>query len=426
MQDGNLNMLDRRRQVLWSYTSSENRAIAAMAVDDEGGVTVIDELGEVRRHEGREGRVLWRLPLESSLGPGLETSVLQLHLASDAHSSVIAVTTVRYNLAHREEVAPAHYYLLDGKLGACIWEDHLPSPSTGIAVSSSGVHTAISCRGGEIMLLSMNPVHDRGKHAHHRSLAIQTLCEKAYRAAERNRYDLVIGLMAEALNEDPANVVAASLYDEAVWCVREQAMENSTQVRHESLKKVEAALKLLPHDEHLTIRRNALARLLAERYVREGQARDRGELQEEKSIECYRKALDLDRSSIDARFGLRGAEDRYFRRLTKEADALLARQRHQEAIDLLERAFDLRAYEPGLEKRLSSAHSRLAFATGMQHYLQRRFPEAVFAFKKAISYHPGHPEATRYLHLAESFHDQVQDQPEPTESITAPEPSDWI
>jgi hypothetical protein len=70
---------------------------------------------------------------------------------------------------------------------------------------------------------------------------------------------------------------------------------------------------------------------------------------------------------------------------------------------MLERVQELRPGESSIGHRLDHAKALHSYATGMVHYIAKRYPEASFWFRKTLSLLPEHGEAARYLAYAEKF-----------------------
>jgi tetratricopeptide (TPR) repeat protein len=85
-----------------------------------------------------------------------------------------------------------------------------------------------------------------------------------------------------------------------------------------------------------------------------------------------------------------------------QADALLAQGDLENGLAALERAQAILP-TPEREAKCARVHTAMEFAFGMAHYHAKRYPQAVFQFKKTLARDPGHAEAKRYLGYAQRF-----------------------
>ena len=321
---------------------------------------------------------------------------------------MIGVAATYSAVPHNQKQAiESRYLLIDGNEGAPCWEDHLPSPVTGISISPAGEFAALSCRNGDISLLSVRFVDSaRIGTTGYRPNAFQQYYEGAKEAAEHGDNETALSLINDALRVNPGSALAAALHDDATWQIRETVMSESTNVSVESLRIVEHALSLLPFDERLTVRRNALARLLSEKLCQEALELDQ-DGQEESAISLLLKSIEADETNMDVRIALKETQDRLVARLFGLSQSALAANKHEEALDLLERVHDFRPDEPGLDERLRYCRAAIAYKTGMHFYNGKKYPQAAFQFKKALSLQPDHAESARYLRFSETFNRQA-------------------
>ncbi|MDR3707559.1 MAG: hypothetical protein P4L33_04615 [Capsulimonadaceae bacterium] len=398
--NGVVALLDRAREIMWECLPDQQEApvpIASLCVDGAGTVVSVDDRGSIRRHAGSNGRVQWRYSL---LYPsdGVQTALFKI--AADMETRVVAATSLYYGApTTQSQLVETHYTLIDGESGATAWYDDLDSPATGVAVSPNGQSICLSCRDGEILGLAISILNENGRMSSgHEQAVAQTLYDEARYAAEHGELAQAAPLLLESLRLNPTNAHATTLFDEVVWHLREEVMTTTTQVSEESLAKVDEALKVAPHDEKLTIRRNALARLLAERYLSDA-SKLGAEGKDDDALAKLKAAVSLDRHNVEMRMALKHYQEKYIGRLFQECQTLLARQLHEEAIKVLEKVQALRPDEPGVIQRLSYCRAALAFKAGMQHYNLKHYPQAIFQFKKTLQFQPAHPEARTYLEL---------------------------
>jgi tetratricopeptide (TPR) repeat protein len=204
------------------------------------------------------------------------------------------------------------------------------------------------------------------------------------------------------LKADPTHVDAASAYEEIKWQLRDFVLGCTTKVSADSLNIVDKALMVIPHDEKLTVRRNALNRLLTEQWTGEGQIA----LDDERFLEaisCFLKALDLDQANVDARSGLKRAHVRQSEQLRLEAAQALSEKNYVKAASFLERVAELAPNDKSVAEELQLIRAQEAFEHGMECYLSKRYPESAFQFKKTLTLDPNHKEAARHLRFAEAF-----------------------
>ncbi len=406
--NGGVVLLDRNRQVVWEQLPDteveEQRGIASVCADNDGSVTAVDVSGCIRRYASEDGHALWHFLLPH--GPRREGVHIQntvYSVAVDIATRVVAATGVAYGVPRAgKQLVEASYSLIDGDLGNCLWHDRLPSAATGVAVSPNGQFVAVSCRAGDLIELSVRMSAQTGFRATSHQFAIaQAMFDEARAAAEAGQFAEAMPLLEEALALNPTHANATILFDEVTWHLRDTAMSTTTEVTEANLDAVEATLRLMPHDEKLTIRRNALARLLADKWCNEAAEMDE-EGREDEAIMLLVRALEHDKNNLEIRMALKGIQDKYIRRMVNESQSLLARQQHQPAIERLEAVRAIRPDEPGIEDRLAYCSAALAFNTGMLQYNMKRYAQAAFQFKKTLMHQKEHAEAARYLRLSEA------------------------
>lgn len=407
LNNGGAALLNRDRKVIWEYVPQEQNKptpIASICVDCDGRVASVDDNGDVRRHTAMNGSVIWRYrlahPLKSRM-PTIQTALY--HIASDSATRVIAAAALYYGTpSTTAQLVDSHYTLIDGEVGDTVWHDDLDSPATGVSVSPNAGYVCLSTRDGGLTTLSVKILQESGlMSSGHEFAMAQTLYEEARYAADNGEINQAIPLLEEALRLNPTHTNATVLFDEVIWHIREETLATTTQITEDSLRKVDAALEIAPHDEKLTIRRNALARLVAEQSCAIA-AQLVSDGREDEGMALIKRALSLDRHNVDMRIGLKNFQDKYIGRLYQESQSLLEKQMHEEAIALLEKVQSLRPDEPGVEQRLAYSRAAQAFTNGVQHYNLKHYALAIFEFKKALLLQPGHAQALRHLRLSQN------------------------
>ncbi|HEY3329749.1 MAG TPA: hypothetical protein VGK19_07000 [Capsulimonadaceae bacterium] len=407
LANGSVVLMDRARQIAWESipdADDESRpSIASLCVDSQGSVIVVDDSGEVRRHASAHGHVMWRSMLPEAQPDNHQLIASKYSVAASATTSVIAVTSIQQTTTKTgKPVAEANYAILDGESGSTVWNDRLPSAPSGVAVAPNGKTVAISCRAGDLISFSVKLSRENGlRSTTHQFALAQAMFEEARAAADAGQFTEALPLLDEALALNPTHSGATVLFDDVVWHLRSDVMKRTTEVTRENLAEVEIALKLIPYDEKLTVRRNALARLLAEKLSTEAMALD-AEGREDEAIRLFVEAVNLDKNSFDVRLALKNLQDKYIRKLVQESQVCMANQDHGGAVDLLEKVRSLRPDEPGLEDRIGFSYANLAFATGMHQYNLKRYAQAAFQFRKTLALQRENVEAARYLRLSEA------------------------
>ncbi len=112
--------------------------------------------------------------------------------------------------------------------------------------------------------------------------------------------------------------------------------------------------------------------------------------------------LGLDFINVQAREELAGLQDALAARYLVDAGQALDAGRPSEAVQLLEKAQDLKASEEVLA-RLADARCKHAFATGLALYEAKKYSEAAFQFRKVLSIDPQNAEAGKYIEYCESL-----------------------
>jgi tetratricopeptide (TPR) repeat protein len=400
--NGSVTLMNRQRRIVWTYASSEDSPVLAVAVDEHGSVFALDT-GGVKRHDSDDGSILWRLPLPID-GQIAQDRLPRAYISVDMQAR-IAVCGI--NTIDVDNTPIGLALAVSGTTGDIIWDEMTSAAITGVAVAPGGKWCMISCRGGELLMLSMSLLATpRQKLQALASTSAAARAQELFAAAQaafaQREFAETLKLLAQVFAHDPAMYGAGSLYDEAAWQLRETVMSTTKTISAKSLATVELALELLPYEEKLIARRNALARLIADQISREAaHCVEDGRLED--AIGKYLEALTIEPGQSDLRNSLRAACDQLAILLLKQADAAFHDDRFDEAIGYLERVQELRPGEPAIAKRLEHARGLQAFATGMRHYIRRDYHEAVFWFRKALATFPDHAEAARYLEFAEKF-----------------------
>lgn len=395
--NGGITLLDRNRRTVWDYAGTAGRMVASLAVDCRGGLVVADSTGEIRRHDVREGAVVWRGWLEKPDKGQSGVPRPTFRIAADNATRVVAVSAG----APADQTGDwdgSRYYILSGESGEIAWEDSLSARPTGIAVSPSGNYLAISTHDGA--LLFSVAVGAAPAAAAPRSAA-PNLVLKAREAVAAGRFFDAYPLLSQALDADPTDLDAATLFEELRWHIRETVLERTTQPTEESLAMAERALQLLPHNEKLTARRNALARIIAGKLCEEAQSlvrADRCEI----AIQCYHRALALDPGLIEARQAILQIKERVVGRVLQEAQLAAAGRKWDECRNLIEKAEGLSPGDADIAARISKIECDQAFTLGMSYYDAQRYPEAAFEFKRTLALDSSHMEALLRLNEIEA------------------------
>jgi tetratricopeptide (TPR) repeat protein len=395
-------LLNRLGQTLWSnhpeQVAGVQNSISSLAVDHQGSIVSINAAGVLRRHDSQTGRILWHCQIGSVAQPkrGTDSSSI-FDVAASANSGVMVVAGYNYGDGDN---AHSHYAIISGDTGSLIWKDSLDAIPSGASVSDSGEHICVTTLQGDIFEFTTQISSSPSSATEDQIAMAQTLFEEAQAALSSGQAQDAAPLLMQALVLNPTHINAALLYDESTWRLREETLSTTTEVSEDCLKRVEEAMKVLQHDEKLTIRRNALARLISEKYA--GDAADFvSQNREEEAIAAIQKALILDNTNIDLRNALKTIQDRYVSRLSEDSQRFLARQMHHEAIDSLLKIIAIRPDEPGIHQRLLYSQTALAFNTGMKYFNSGRHALARFQFKKTLILDPNHPDAGKYIRLCD-------------------------
>ncbi len=394
-----ITLLDRAQRAVWSAAVSASSLTAALAVAENGEVVAIDHRGMIQQCAAEDGAVRWQMnvPVGESVLPDSMAAGL---IATDAEMKVALCALNRVDAFGELE---AVCLLLDGSSGDLLWEDAVASPINGVALAATGAFASISCQNGATTLISLaDRLDPSAPIARALQDRVQDLVAQAKAAYQTDGdAEASVRLLHGALDLNPGLCVGIGFYEDAVWNVRYKALAETKAISAQSLTRIEAALALLPNDERLTVRRNALARLVAEGIAREASAY-LSESRLEDAIAKYTEALTIDRTLGDVRASLLVATDQLTLQLLKRADAAFYEERFEEAIALLERVAALRPSETAIARRLELARGLEAYTAAMQLYVHQQFEEAVFWFRKALHIIPDHPDAAKFLAYAEN------------------------
>ncbi len=162
-----------------------------------------------------------------------------------------------------------------------------------------------------------------------------------------------------------------------------------------SLEELEAATAINPADTRLASARPLLHRRLAAALC----ARATAESDPEAAVAAWEQVLQVKFKHREARHRLGEAPAALRSRLVAAGEAAEAAGDLTGALDAWRRAEPLDADE-GLAERIRRVEVARIVAEGRRLYDERRYPEAAFQFRKALSLDPSHEEARRYLEYA--------------------------
>lgn len=335
-EDGGVTLLDRRRKPYWDHLGLSVAAIVALVVDDNGSVVILNGFSNVKRLNETDGSVRWRVLLSIDENTVISpNSSPQYLLASNSTTRVIAATVAgTVTSTSGEQSLVSKYLLLDGENGGAFWENALPSLATGIAVSHNSNFVALTTRNGDIMVLSTAGAAVSTGSSTRNIARGEALLSEATKLVRAGQFFDALPLLDQAMKLNPANTDIASIYDDVRWQLRENVMAMTTKVSPDLLNIVIKALNILPFDEKMTVRRNALVRLLSEKWVSEGHhALDDARFDE--AINYYLKALDLEQGNLEARSGLKLSQFGLAEKLRADAAKATKAKNYNEAMAAL-------------------------------------------------------------------------------------------
>ncbi|MCS6777070.1 MAG: hypothetical protein RMJ43_05175 [Chloroherpetonaceae bacterium] len=387
LEDGTLLLIDQQMRERYRFVQPEPVRALACSYDglimacgtDAGSVGLVDA----------GGTRLWETRLQGS--------VVAVALPADASCCVA--------LSVRPDAPDVTHLICLTEQGQVSWEMPVEKRLFGLALSPDGRYMATGARDGTTTVYELIPgAAVVAVPAAGRGPAQETLDRYAHLqgADPREAYHLLL----EVLHTCPVDVALAREFARRHQEWVQEQLESAraalqTQDISTALSVLERALEGAPQEPQLTALL-AQARTARAQQLLAGARQQRASGDTEGADRMLREALEIDPFAMEARQELADLRAQICALADAEAERLLAEGHLDAAVATMEQAQTL---APSAERaeRLARAQIAMEFATGMEHYHARRYPEAVFQFKKVLARDPGHAEAQRYLNFARSF-----------------------
>lgn len=380
-EEGTLCLIRSDRQVAWEFDAGEPISTVCLPSSD-GTVIFGTRSGLVAAV--RDAGKLWVVE-----GDGSVTAC-----AGTSDGKMIAVARDGGDDTHTVECVTE-----DGKF---VLGHSAPAAVISVACSDDGRYLALSCRDGSLQGVEVEGRSNRTADAQQAF----GLYENALSMASRGEFADAVSALTRALEVNPTDTRAAL-----------ELAETAHALVHDSLHRAEEALAIgdyadvagrldtawrnciLAPDtaaEVLSARRRAADRML-------GRARElAGKDAVDDALDLVKTLISLEPTNTDARELLGRIEREITGRVVREADEVLASGNAREAVRLLEQAYD-RDPSDAVGERLKRARAEEALAEGLALYQERKFSQALFQFRKALSLDPGNADALKHIEYAENL-----------------------
>ncbi len=370
--DGPAIMVDDSRSVVWQLDSSD--PVTAADVSLTGEASLLGCRSGMLRMVGDSGDIIW-----------------ESHRA-DSISGYAVCANGRFSVA-------AYGVTLEAlsEDGAVIAEHIAPSPILSVALSPSGTFAAVSCAGGILQALELSFDATR-THAEHKAVSLRAQAERALADGD---WASAVDSLAAYLELRPSDVEACRELAEASIELADKLLLDVDHLLDERrLAEAAAAMNkarsLLPHQRVSAVQSRILNRALREiaKLSRAGRL--------EEVIEKAREAVMIDPMDWRPREALANAESALAARYSADAETMLESGNIGEAIAVLEKAAGLTPSDE-LNEKLAKARARQSFDDGLALYEAKKFSQAVFRFRKALTLDPSLAEAQKYIDYSEGL-----------------------
>lgn len=381
-EEGSAVLLDNHRGVLWQLDWSDS--ITAMAVSNSGEVSVVGTKSGALLAVGEAGNQLF----DEARGGQI------VACAMSRDGKLIAVA--------REVGSDAGIVEFFCDDGTPVLEHSTAARIASIACSPDGAFTAISCEDGTLLILEVTQETTRACAAS----ASKALLDDGCAALEKGDYATAADTLAKYLDSCPGDVDACRKLVEAQDALIRKHIEEAERLTSEgdsarASEEFEAAARVRPYDPRVFPRVNAIReRLLSDSLDRAASLAKEGKLEE--ALAKAEAVIRLDFTNLRAREILGRLEGDLVVRYLADAEKASAAGESVEAVELLEKAA---AIQPTTEvqARLTKARATQALDAGLALYEAKKFSQAVFQFRKALSLDPDNAEAQKHIEYAESF-----------------------
>ena len=393
---GRISMMDASRRDLWGFEGRE--CVRRLALTKGGKFSAYGTVGGVVGLIDHEGTRKWETNL-----PG---SVASLALSEDGE--------VCAALCESEE-GNALVYCLTGT-GQIGWEYDPERKFATLALSPNGSYLALSGRDGTHVLheIVFGEGDSGGLGPAVRGVPFETNLSGGFDQNRENSDNSesqggIAGELAalrSRLSASLIDVSACENYLETSQSFTDAQLEEAKAYEanrdfNRAISTLQSLLRTLPESIEGANALHLLRRRLGELLLEEGRSHlASGDLRGAES--SFAQGVYCNPYSLDLRREIAGLNHSRAEEGDREADALIAENKIEEAVATLERTQAMEPSEPRASK-IRWAQNVLEFKLAMSAYNDKRYREAVFQFKKVLARDPNHSEAKRYLAFAQRF-----------------------
>lgn len=381
-EDGMAVMLDEFRSLVWQFEGGD--PITALGVSQSGDISVIGTSGGVVHVIGDAGNKLWDVARDGRI----------VDCAMSHDGQLIAIARVK-----AVGSGVIEFFSSDG---TPVLEHDLTCTVTSVACSPNGNYAAISCDDGVLQILEITPAPGR---AHTESRA-RYLRDTGFADAANGDHRAAVEKLTEYLTLSLADVEACAKLVEAGAAQVESLLLETERLMSDgdtinAAKVLRSAGSLLPYDRGVFDRTSEVReRLMMDSLARALSLAGEGRLED--AIAEAEEVIALDFTNCHAREVLGKLEGDLVSKYTTDADVASSAGHLADAVGLLEKALAIRP-SPDIQEKLAHARAKQALEDGLALYQAKKFSQAVFQFRKALSIDPDNVEAKKYIEYSESL-----------------------
>lgn len=381
-EEGSAVLLDNQREVLWQLDWSDS--ITAMAISNSGEVSVVGTKSGAVLTVGESGNRLF----DETRG----TEIVDCALSGDG--KLIAVAR-----GASPDSGIVEFFCDDG---TPVLEHSTGGRIASVACSQDGAFTAISCKDGTLLILEITQEMTRACAVS----ASKALLDDGCAALDEGDCAAAVDNLAKYLESCPGDVDACRKLIEAQDALIRKHIEEAERLISEgdsprAAEDLEAAATIRPYDTGVFPQVTAVReRLISDSLDRVASLAKEGKFEE--ALAKAEAVIRLDLTNLRAREILGRLESDLVVRYLADAEKASAAGKSSRAVQLLEKAAAIQP-TPEVHARLTKARAAQALDAGLALYEAKKFSQAVFQFRKALSLDPGNAEAQKHIEYAEGL-----------------------
>ncbi len=381
---GTVALLDYRQREDWQFLLEE--PVRTLACDETGKHiiygTAFGKIGCI----SVSGERTWEIGVAGEI----------VGVATSADGSVTAA------LSYVEIEDASHLYCLTGE-GTIALDMPFPKPLKGLSVSGNGLFVATGFRDGTAQVYEVQK-SETGE------LAPRRLSRNPKKDAEAlfalGEWEQACRILREAIKEQPANLPLFDLYTSAFnkWLETQFAVAHT----HFETKDFASAVGVLEAMHTEAPKNVTILSLLQQANM--GLARQWMEhaqylltqKDEDGAAKAYTTAIELQPNLREPRERLQELNHERALHADQRAEAFLQQENYPSALSSWEQA-QLLVPSPERAAKIEKAQIAFEFATGMENYNLKQYPQAIFQFQKVLARDPEHTAAKRFLQFSQRF-----------------------